>query len=101
MATPPPPPQASPRDSSPSGFRGPRRPRIAPTPAERNQGVTVIGAPRLAMRDFYYLFLRVRWSLAIAAITAAYLALNAVFALAYRISGGVGGADPDSFFDAF
>jgi len=63
--------------------------------------VTVIGAPRLALRDFYYLFLRVRWSGAVGAITVAYLALNAVFAAAYRISGGVAGADPDSFFDAF
>jgi len=46
-------------------------------------------------------FLRVRWSLAVAAITVAYLALNAVFAGLYLLTGGVEHADPDSFFDAF
>lgn len=79
----------------------PRRPRVAPTPNEQNQGVTVVGAPKVALSDFYYLFLRVRWSLAIAAITVAYLALNAVFAGLYLLTGGVEHVEPGSFFDAF
>lgn len=64
-------------------------------------GVVVIGAPRTTLRDFYYLFLRVRWSGAIAAIVIAYLALNAVFAAAYLMTGGIANAIPGSFFDAF
>jgi len=61
----------------------------------------VIGAPRVALSDFYYVFLRVGWSLAIAAITVSYLALNAVFAALYMVTGGVAHAEPGSFFDAF
>jgi inward rectifier potassium channel len=68
----------------------------SPTP-----GVVIIGAPRTTLRDFYYLFLRVRWSGAIAAIVTAYLALNAVFAAAYLMTGGIANAIPGSFFDAF
>ncbi len=66
-----------------------------------DNGVTVIGAPQNTLRDFYYLFLKVRWSGAVAVIVAAYLALNAVFATAYLVTGGVANARPGSFFDAF
>jgi inward rectifier potassium channel len=71
------------------------RPR--PPPPE----ITVIGAPRTRLRDAYHQFLRVGWTAAIAAIVGSYLALNAVFALAYRAIGGVAGARAGSFFDAF
>jgi inward rectifier potassium channel len=64
-------------------------------------GVSVIGAPRTTLRDFYYLFLKVRWSVAIAVIVIVYLALNAVFAFAYLFAGGVTNARPGSFYDAF
>jgi inward rectifier potassium channel len=64
-------------------------------------GVSVIGAPRTTLRDFYYVFLKVRWSAAIAVIVVAYLALNAAFALAYLFAGGVANARPGSFYDAF
>jgi inward rectifier potassium channel len=70
--------------------------RPTPTPE-----VTVVGAPPTRLRDVYHLFLRVRWSGAIAAIVIFYLGLNAVFALAYLASGGVTSARPGSFFDAF
>jgi len=66
-----------------------------------NQGFVVVGAPRTTLRDFYYLFLRARWSAAIAAIVVSYLALNAVFAAAYFFGGGVANARADSMFDAF
>jgi inward rectifier potassium channel len=72
------------------------RPRPTPTPE-----ITVIGAPRTRLRDAYHLFLRVGWAAAIGAIVGSYLALNAVFALAYRATGGVTGARAGSFFDAF
>jgi inward rectifier potassium channel len=60
-----------------------------------------VGAPATTLRDFYHLFLRVRWSVALAAIVAAYLGLNAIFALGYRLVGGVANAGAGSFFDAF
>src|SRR5271170_6910889 len=63
--------------------------------------VVVIGAARTTLRDFYYLFLRARWSAAIGAIVVAYLALNAVFATAYFATDGVANARHNSFFDAF
>jgi inward rectifier potassium channel len=63
--------------------------------------ITVVGAPRTTLRDFYYLFLKVRWSVAIGVIVLAYLALNAVFAAAYVAVGGVANARAGSFYDAF
>jgi len=65
------------------------------------QGVTVIGAPRQRLRDVYYQFLRVSWWWAIGWIVASYLALNALFALAYLYLGGVSNARARSFWDAF
>jgi inward rectifier potassium channel len=64
-------------------------------------GISVIGAPRTTLRDFYYLFLKVRWSVAIGVIVLAYLALNAAFAAAYLAVGGVANARAGSFYDAF
>jgi inward rectifier potassium channel len=71
--------------------------RPPPTPP----AVTVVGAARLTLRDFYHLFLRVRWSFALGGIVASYLGLNALFALAFLVGGGVANARPGSFFDAF
>jgi inward rectifier potassium channel len=73
----------------------PSKPRVT-----TETGVSVIGAPRTTLRDFYYVFLKVRWSAAIAVIVVAYLALNAVFAGAYLVVGGITNARPGSFFDA-
>jgi inward rectifier potassium channel len=64
-------------------------------------GVTVVGAPATTLRDFYHLFLRSRWAVALLAIVGAYLALNAVFAVGYYALGGIANAAPGSFFDAF
>ncbi|MCL2448092.1 MAG: ion channel [Polyangiaceae bacterium] len=66
-----------------------------------SQEITVLGAPPTRLRDIYYVFLRIRWSAAIAAIVVSYLALNAIFALAFFIAGGVANARPGSFFDMF
>jgi inward rectifier potassium channel len=70
-----------------------------PSPSEG--GVIVVGAPRTTLRDIYHLFLRARWSVALAAIVGAYLVLNAVFAAAYVSVGGVVNVRPRSFWDAF
>jgi inward rectifier potassium channel len=73
--------------------------RRAPTTTEDE--VSVIGAPRVPLRDIYHAFLRARWPVAIAFIVAAYLALNACFALAYLRFGGIAHARAGSFADAF
>ncbi len=69
--------------------------------SQADAGVTVIGAPRTTLRDFYHVFLRVRWSIALAVMVGAYMALNAVFAVLYMAVGGVANARAGSFWDAF
>jgi len=63
--------------------------------------VQTVGAPRVTLRDFYHLFLRVRWSAALASIVVAWLALNAFFAVLYVVVGSVAGSRARSFWDAF
>jgi inward rectifier potassium channel len=63
--------------------------------------VTVVGAPRQTLRDFYHVFLRVSWTLALGAIVIAWLGINAVFGLMYLAIGGVTGARGHSFWDMF
>ena len=53
------------------------------------------------MRDLYHAMLRAPWWAAIAAIVAGYLGLNALFAVAYMVGGGVANARAGSFADAF
>jgi inward rectifier potassium channel len=63
--------------------------------------IKVVGASRTTLRDVYHLFLRARWTVALVAIVVIYLALNAVFAAAFCLTGGVANARANSFFDAF
>ena len=70
-------------------------------PKASDPDVRVVGAAPPTFRDAYHAFLRMPWSLALALIAAAYLALNAAFAAAYLLAGGIAGARPGSFFDAF
>jgi inward rectifier potassium channel len=70
-------------------------------PFEAQSGVTVIGAPTVRMRDAYHFFLRISWAAALGTIVALYLALNALFAVAYLVLGGVENAHHHSFWDAF
>jgi inward rectifier potassium channel len=63
--------------------------------------VTVIGAPRQTLRDFYHVFLRVSWTVALGAIVIAWLGINAVFGLVYLLIGGVAGTHGRSFWDMF
>ncbi len=69
----------------------------------RGQGydVRVIGGRRGGWRDAYHWFLIVPWWEALGAIAVGYLALNALFACLYLLSGGVEHAAPGSFLDAF
>jgi inward rectifier potassium channel len=63
--------------------------------------VTVLGAPRAPFRDYHYRFLRTSWTNALLAIVVLFLALNAVFAELYLLTGGVKHARPGSFSDTF
>jgi len=63
--------------------------------------VVVIGAPRQTLRDFYHVFLRVSWTVALGSIVLAWLGINAVFGLVYLVIGGVAGTHGRSFWDAF
>jgi inward rectifier potassium channel len=64
-------------------------------------GVTVVGAPHAPFRDYHHRFLRAPWWLALSAIVAVFLALNALFAGLYLLTGGIKDARPGSFSDAF
>jgi len=61
--------------------------------------VEVIGANRIGLDDLVHVALTTRWSFFLAALCAAYLTLNALFAGAYVAVGGVTGVS--SFVDAF
>jgi inward rectifier potassium channel len=81
----------------PSGKR--RRWARAPTTTEDE--VVVIGASRIPLRDVYHRFLRAPWPIALGVIVLSYVTLNTIFALVYVRIGGVHGAHPGSFADAF
>ena len=71
------------------------------TQTQASTDVVVLGAPRQTLRDFYHLFLRASWTAALGSIVFAWLAINAVFAGAYLVIGGVAGTHGRSFWDAF
>src|SRR5512141_2667067 len=60
-----------------------------------------VGVPAAGLRDLYHWLLRVPGWVALGTIAGAYLALNAAFALVYLAVGGIAGAAPGSFLDAF
>lgn len=78
----------------------PKEPRVRRVESAVGEEVRVVGARPMPLRDLYHAFLRARWSAALSAIVAAYLALNALFALAYLECGGITNARPGSFADA-
>jgi inward rectifier potassium channel len=67
---------------------------------KRSYQVHVVGAPRV-VGDWYHALLRMGWSQVIAFISAAFLGINALFAVAFLRVGGVAHARPGSFADAF
>src|SRR5512144_2929115 len=60
-----------------------------------------IGVPAAGLRDLYHWLLSVPGWVALGTIAGAYLVLNAAFALVYLAVGGIAGAAPGSFLDAF
>ncbi len=63
--------------------------------------IRVIGGSRGGWRDVYHWFLSTPWWAALGVIAAAYLVLNALFAVLYLLVGGIANAAPGSFLDAF
>lgn len=70
----------------------------APPPEDE---FVILGVPRTPFSDAYFLFLRARMWVALATIVLAFVAMNAMFAVAYVITGGVAHARPGSLTDAF
>jgi inward rectifier potassium channel len=63
--------------------------------------IIVGGAPVPLFRNLYHRFLQAKWSVALGAIVATFLAINVLYGTLYLVTGGVANARPDSFFDAF
>jgi len=66
-----------------------------------DEGVVIVGARPHPLRDLYHALLRARGSLVVLFIVAVFLAMNALFALAYMATGGVAHVRPGSFLDAY
>ena len=62
---------------------------------------TVVGTEERIGADVYHFLLVSSWPRLLGVVTLAYVAVNALFALGYLLGGGVEGARPGSFFDAF
>lgn len=77
-----------------------RRDRVEVVRADGYE-IRTVGVPRAGLRDLYHWLLGVPWWAAISVIVGSYLLLNVVFALLYLAAGGIGGAPPGSFLDAF
>jgi inward rectifier potassium channel len=70
--------------------------------AKRQQpNVVIIGAAAHPLRDAYHLLLGMRWPGVFAVIATTFLTANALFALAYMVTGGVAGVREGNFRDAF
>ncbi len=81
--------------------RGNQRPVRRRSGSRPEDEVLIIGASSSAFRDLYHRFLWVPWPFAIAMLIVSYLAINAAFAACYTLIGGIQGARPGAFIDAF
>jgi inward rectifier potassium channel len=81
----------------------PTTPHIQLPPMGRTSASPVLrlGAKRRPLSDFYHLTLTLSWAWLLAIVVALYLLGNLLFALGYLWFGGVEGARPGSFTDAF
>jgi inward rectifier potassium channel len=88
------------RSSSRHPKKAKKRSSTSANPNNRSYEVTVVGARRV-VGDWYHALLRVSWTVLVAFLSVAFLAINALFAVAYLLVGGVSHARPGSFMDAF
>lgn len=68
---------------------------------EEGQDVIIVGAKPHPLRDAYHFMLGIPWWGVLLVIAGSYLAINVLFALAYLACGGLEGARPGVFRDAF
>jgi inward rectifier potassium channel len=66
-----------------------------------DDGIVVVGASSYPLRDAYHSILRMSWPAALGVIALLFLVANAIFGIAYTLTGGVTGAHDGSFRDAF
>lgn len=79
------------------------KPAASRREVRRLQGyeLQVVGVPAASWRDVYHAMLRMPWWQAFGVIVGTYLAVNAVFAVVYMLTGGIANAHTGSFADAF
>lgn len=64
-------------------------------------GRLVTASPRRPLSDLYFYLITISWPALMILIAALFAVINALFALAYVLDGGVANARPGSFTDAF
>jgi inward rectifier potassium channel len=69
--------------------------------ARDDSPVRVVGKQKHPIRDVYHAALRLPWTSTLIGIVVVFLGLNALFAGAYHLVGGVANTRPGSFLDAF
>ncbi len=74
--------------------------KFNPTDGWRLKRIPLPGK-RVVVRDLYYHLTTISWPVLALAVVAAFAAINALFALAYEVDGGIANAHPGSFADAF
>jgi len=84
--------------TEPDDLEGPDAPAIG---GESVGAPVVIGFAKDGWRDAYHWLLTMPIAAFLALAIAAFVAINALFALGYMLTGGVTGARPGSFLDAF
>ena len=70
-------------------------------PPGADYAIRILNDRRAPLRDFYHALLRRPWWVTIATISGAFLIANALFAVAFVVSGGIAHAGQRSFLDAF
>jgi inward rectifier potassium channel len=63
--------------------------------------IEIIGARSPGLRDFYHYMVGASWGRSLAILAGCFLAVNALFALIYMLTGGINNAAEGSFADAF
>jgi inward rectifier potassium channel len=79
----------------------PTYPRAVPRDGAERPQTQVEGLRRQPLADVYYRLIRAGWARLLAFLILLYVLINALFALAYVVTGGIEGARPGSYADAF
>jgi inward rectifier potassium channel len=69
--------------------------------AQNPASIRITGIPKSTFSDLYYFLLKATWTQVVLLVGVAFILLNALFAVAFVLVGGVHGARPGSFLDVF